>query len=102
MMTDISLDIGNKACPFINKTENKLTLSEKIKTICMFPICVIRIFLLVIFSLLTISSLALFTIGYHERNSNNELQDMTKCRRYLMFIVQFFARCVLYVLGFCC
>lgn len=89
--------------PFINSTECvKLTKRkfELAKTILMFPIAIIRILLLILFLLLITGSLLLFTAGYNVRDDKDNLQDMSKCRRYLLFLTQFFSRCCLLILGY--
>jgi 1-acyl-sn-glycerol-3-phosphate acyltransferase len=122
--------------PFVNRTENRLSIIELIKTIFMTisGIALARMILVIILSLLMLFTLFLTSVGYYSNEENlgrcarilftinqfgsnivkgcksifckNQLpnntnfHEMSRTRRCLLFLVQVYARCILYVLGY--
>lgn len=122
--------------PFINKTENRLSKTELIKSILMTVsgIALARMILVLIFLFLMLFTLFLTSIGYYSNDENlgrcarflsiinqfgsnivkrftsvccrnqsantSNFHEMSRIRRCLLFLVQVFARCIMYVLGY--
>lgn len=122
--------------PFINRTENRLSKTELVKTILMTisGIAIARMILVFFFVFLMLFTLFLTSIGYYSNEENlgrcarflfkinqcgsdiikrfnslccktkpsndTKFHEMSKIRRCLLFMVQVYARCIMYLLGY--
>lgn len=122
--------------PFINRTENRLSIIELIKTILMTVsgIALARMILVFVFAFLMLFTLFLTSIGYYSNEENlgkcarilftvnqfgsniikrfkriccknqspntSNFHEMSRTRRCLLFLVQIYARCIMYTLGY--
>ena len=122
--------------PFINRTENRLSKTELIKTIFMTVtgIAIARMILVIVLVFLMLFTLFLTSIGYYSNEKNlgkcaeclftinqfgsdivkrfksiccrnqspntSNFHEMSRTRRCLLFMVQIYARCILYLLGY--